>query len=154
VSRVVPIAFVLLLAPAPTTAGGDAALRGEAKVNAERLRVDHEHRRAEFEGNVHALYSGIALRCDRMVVTYGEGGELRTLAATGKVVVTRDDVRAEAETATLRARGGVLVLEGDPVLIKGAYRLSGSRIRVSLKSGELEVEEARGVFHFNEEPPR
>jgi lipopolysaccharide transport protein LptA len=153
VSRFILIALFLVAAPA-ATAAGDASLKGEAQVNADRLRVDHEHRRAEFEGNVRALYGGVALTCDRMVVTYGDGGEVKTLTATGKVVVTRGDIRATAKTATLRARGGVLVLEGAPVLVKGTYRLSGSRIRVSLESGELEVEEARGVFHFDEEPPR
>jgi lipopolysaccharide transport protein LptA len=136
------------------TPAKESPFRGEAEVNAKRLTVDHENQRAEFKGNVRAVYGGLILKCDRMVITYGKNGHVKTLTAAGRVVVTREDARATAETAVLRAKEGVLVLEGDPVLVKGAHRLEGTRIRVFLKSGQLEVEEAKGTFRFDGENAR
>ncbi len=130
------------------------SLQGEAEVRADRLSVDHENRRAEFTGHVHAVYGGLTLRCDRMTISYSEGCGVKALFAVGGVAVKRGDARATADTASLRAAAGVLVLEGNPVLIKGTHRLEGKRIKVFLKSGKLEVEEARGTFRFSEEISR
>ena len=142
---------IVLIACLALTASAESRLNGEAEVSARRLKVDHKNRRAEFKGEVRAVYGGLTLRCDRLTILYGEGGGIEALSAAGNVVVKRGDARATARAATLRAKAGVLVLEGDPVLVKGSHRLEGKRIRVFLESGELEVEEARGAFRFGEE---
>jgi lipopolysaccharide export system protein LptA len=139
-----------LLTSFAVMAGEKGAARDEAEVTASRLKVDHEKRRAEFEGNVKAVYGALTLRCDKMSLTYDEEGGVASLTASGKVVVTRGDTRATAKTATLETGTGLLILEGDPVLVRGDNRLEGKRIRVYLKSGQLDIEEARGTFHLNQ----
>lgn len=123
-----------------------SAPRDRVEVEADRLRIDHRARAASFEGSVSASYRDLTLTCELMRVTYDEAGDVSSLKASGDVNVTRGDARATAATARLDVRLGILVLEGKPVLVRQGSRLEGARITVSLATGEVEVERARGVF--------
>ncbi|MCP4196640.1 MAG: hypothetical protein GY762_05760 [Proteobacteria bacterium] len=120
--------------------------KGIAEVRSQRLEVDHNRRRARFEGNVRAAYGDLSVRCDQMELTYNGKGEVVTLKAEGKVTVARGGAKATAKLATLDAKLGVLVLSGDPVLVQGENRLEGMRITIHLKGNRIDVSEARGTF--------
>jgi lipopolysaccharide transport protein LptA len=134
-----------IAAPAPHAEGLD---RGEAKVRADRLEVDHEARRALFTGHVHATYLGLTMECERLEVRYTESGEVLALNAAGRVVVSREGARATAKAARLDAPRGELVLTGAPTLAQGANRLEGARIVIHLSSERLEVQQAQGTFRL------
>ncbi len=141
-------AALILLAALPVFAQSHGLVQGMAKVQSDRLEVDHNLKKARFEGNVKAEWSNLKLSCDKMEISYNDRGEVISLRAAGNVAVAREDSRATAGSARLDARQNMLVLEGSPVLVQGPHRLKGSRIVVHLSSGRLEVTEATGTFHL------
>ncbi len=134
--------------------GIDAWAEDSVEIESDRLEIDHKARSARFEGNVLAKYGDITLRCDRMTVTYSDGGAVTSLLASGHVSVSRGDTSATAGKARLDARLGLLVLEGKPVVIRGSNRLEGKRISIHIQSGRLEVTRAKGVFKLGVGNPR
>jgi lipopolysaccharide export system protein LptA len=117
-----------------------------AEIKADTLSVDHEKRTAHFEGNVRGTIGVLSVRCARLDITYNDVGEVVSLVAVGGVAVSHRTSTAVCRTARLDAEKGVLVLEGSPVLTRGPHRLEGRRITLHLKSGRLQVDDARGKF--------
>ena len=92
---------------------------------------------------------GRASRGPRLV-TYEDGRPTATLSADviefsasgqevrafGEVVIERDDISARSRTAAL-SEDGIIVLTGDPVVERGEDRLSGDRVIVSVRDGEV-----------------
>ena len=152
--RIFEVSALVLFFVLPVVAQNQGLGKGAAKVQSDRLEVEHEKRRARFQGNVRAAFGKLKLKCEKMNIAYSENGEVVSLHATGKVEVIRGDARATANQARLDARQGLLVLEGRPVLIQGLHRLEGSRIAVHLKSGRLEVVDASGTFVLGNEDGR
>ena len=144
---IIVLVFCLLAAGLAEGKGLD---QGTAEVQSDRLEVDHEKRHARFEGNVRATHGDLRVRCDRMELTYSIKGEVVTLTADGNVVVTSYRTRAEAHRATLAAKQGVLVLEGNPILVQGENRLAGQRITVYLKDNRIDITQARGTFKLGD----
>lgn len=134
--------------------GLDAWADNSVEVESDRLEIDHKARSARFEGNVLARYGDITLRCDRMTATYSDTNAVTSLLASGHVSVLQGDTSATSGSARLDARLGLLVLEGKPVVIRGANRLEGKRISIHLQSGRLEVTRAKGVFTLGVGNPR
>ncbi|MCP4674453.1 MAG: hypothetical protein GY854_02835 [Deltaproteobacteria bacterium] len=141
-------AALVLLTALPALAQNPGLVQGTAEVQSDRLEVDHNLKKAHFEGNVKAAWGNLKLRCDKMEISYNDRGEVVSLRAVGSVAVARDDSRATAGSARLDARQNILILEGNPVLVQGPHRLKGSRVVVHLSSGRLEVTEATGTFHL------
>jgi len=139
------LAACLLHPPAAASGSG----RPTVEVESHSLRIDHDHGRALFEGDVRARYGDISLACSRLEVNYDRGGAVVSLLASGGVRVQRGAARASAATARLEARTGILVLEGGPLLRQGAHQLEGQRITVDLASGRIEVTSARGRFEVD-----
>jgi lipopolysaccharide export system protein LptA len=119
-------------------------------VTADKLNVDHRKKEARFEGNVHAVVGVLTVECRRLHLTYNETGEIETLRASGGVTVVHQATVATASTAVLDAKAGILVLTGNPSLARGPHRLSGSRIEVHLKTGQLDIDQAKGTFRLKE----
>lgn len=136
-----------------TFAGAAAAAPAEktevsAVVSADRLVVSHEKRTARFEGNVEATYRGARILCERLEVRYGDDGSASSFAAEGRVRISRGDIDARAQRVRLDARRFRLVLEGEPHVRKGPQTLRGRRVEIDLRSGEIDVLEAKGVFEL------
>ncbi len=121
---------------------------GTASVQSDRLEVEHQQKRARFEGNVRVVFLGLTLFSDKMEVMYDDNGEIVSLLAQGNVTVVRDNARATSNSARLDAVRNLLILDGNPVLVQGAHRLEGKRITVNLSSGRLDVTQAKGTFKF------
>jgi lipopolysaccharide export system protein LptA len=116
------------------------------EIKADLLEVNHEAKTARFEGHVRGTIGAIAVRCELLALTYDEVGEINTLRASGGVTVVHESNSATASVARLDAKRAVLILEGRPVLTRGPHRLEGSRIEIHLKTGRLDVLEAKGKF--------
>ncbi|MCP4600832.1 MAG: hypothetical protein GY847_09925 [Proteobacteria bacterium] len=138
----------------PVLAESGGLGQGTAEVQSDKLKVEHNLRRARFEGNVQAVWGGLNLKCDRMEISYDDKGEVISLKAEGRVTVTRDKATATASSARLDTRQSLLILEGKPVLVQGAHRLEGARIAIHLKSGQLDVIEAKGRFKLGKDGNR
>ncbi len=150
--RALPL--LLLSISLPAAAQKPGPVQGTAEIQSDKLKIDHALKRALFEGNVTAHWRELVLECDEMNVSYDEQGNITSLRAAGNVVVRRGEARATAKTARLDARQGLLVLNGNPVLVQGPHRLEGSRILVHLKSGRIEAIDAKGTFSLGNEAPR
>lgn len=148
------LATALALSVCAIARASEPADGASVEVRSEELRVDHRAGRAEFSGAVEASYGQLRLECERMVVTYGEGGEVRSLVAEGGVVVRRAGARATAARARLDAIKGLLVLEGDPHVVQGPHAVRGERVEVVLATGEMRVTRARGRFQLDLGRPR
>jgi len=148
------ILFALILLFAPSVAvsqtGNAVPLANTAEISADKLEVDHDKRSAVFEGNVRASFSAFHISCTRMSLKYTDSGKVDKLKAEGSVRVTADDATAESKTAELDSARGVLILTGSPIITKGPHRLEGSRIEVELKTGRVDVLEARGTFRLSD----
>ncbi len=123
--------------------------QARASVRADRLKVSHEKRTASFEGNVEAVYGTLRIRCDRLEVRYGDDEGVESLEAQGHVRITREELEAHAQRARLDAQRFRLVLEGEPSVRRGAQTLEGRRVEIDLRTQEIEVLEARGVFELH-----
>lgn len=145
--------LALLLRAIPSAAEDDGRGLEEAAVNADRLEIDHKLMRARFSGNVRATYGELKISCDEMSVSYDEDGRIAALNAKGKVMVTRGDASARASSARLDAGQDLLILEGNPVLTKGPNQIQGERIEIHLKTGKLEVANAKGKFKIGRQGP-
>lgn len=146
-------AIAMWCACLPATGDDKPPRQGEAEVTADRLQVDHNKRTATFEGHVNAKLDRLSLRCHAMTLTYNDQGEIESLNARGGVTLVREDMKAGAESATLEAKSGRLVLRGNPKVTKGPHQLTGEIIEVDLSSGKLVVKEARGTFHLKKGNP-
>ncbi len=145
--------FALLIA-LPSFAMSEGLGQGTAEVKSDRLKVEYNLRRARFEGNVRAAWGSLVLKCDEMEVSYDDQGEVTSLKAVGRVTVTRDKAKAAANSARLDARQNLLILEGNPSLIRGPHRLEGTRITIHLTSGRLDIIKAKGTFKLGKEGSR
>jgi len=72
------------------------------------------------------------------IVTIGEDD----LTATGQVVITRGDIRASGNEATLASDGEVLDLRRNAVIRNDEYKLAGEAIHAILVEGALEYVQA------------
>ena len=148
IERITTLVFIVIAAHS-ALAEERRIEQGEAEVTADKLRVDHKRRTAQFEGNVRATFKKLTLTCRKMSLHYDDAGEVKSLVASGSVTVIQADVRATASAVKLDSKSGRLVLTGDPVLTKGTHRLTGKRIEVDLASGRAEVQAARGRFRLS-----
>lgn len=144
----VVLGTILVLLPAVVFGKHNGANRAE--IQSDRLVVDHDKKSAEFSGHVRVVYQNLRITCDKLDVGYTEQGGVKSLRAAGRVTVQKDGARAEAKTAHLDTGENLLILEGDPLLIRGKNRLTGSRIVVHLGLLRIDVEEARGTFLLGE----
>jgi lipopolysaccharide export system protein LptA len=132
--------------------------KGRLEVSSGALVIDDQRREAVFEGQVIARWGEWALRCDALTITYAEGEQVMAISARGApLTLTWSGGVIEAARARLEPgphppaddpegalQGGVLWLEGAPVLRRGRSALRGERVRVDLRSRQVKVEGVSG----------
>ena len=123
-------------------------VRGQetARIDADRLHVDHAEKKARFEGNVHAALKGVKVTCHTLELTYDDAGNIRQLVAKGGVTVLHKGTHAVASHAELDAKTESLVLTGRVVITREGHRLSGRRVEIRLRTGSVDITEAQGTF--------
>lgn len=85
-----------------------------------------------FRDDVKVTRGPVTLTADALEVKYKDKDHIDVLTARGHVVVTRGPRVARAETATMTAGNGRVVLTGSPTLAEGVNALAGERIEVYL----------------------
>lgn len=110
---------------------------GNVSVEADRLDIDENIRRAVFSGAVHVVQDDFDLRSDKMVVEYGPGGpqDLTTMTATIGVVINMDEAIATGNQAIYDARSDILVVSGNATYKNGANTLTGSTLTINFDTG-------------------
>jgi lipopolysaccharide export system protein LptA len=127
-----------------------AAGKSEVEIKADKLQIDAENRQAVFTGHVRFSYEEVQFRCERLLIRYDEQGAPLFLTATGKVTIRQQGTLAEAARAEMTVKTGVVVLSGNPRVVRDRNTLSGKTVRLNVRTGEVEVAEAVGTFVFPE----
>jgi lipopolysaccharide export system protein LptA len=138
-------------APAAGTDGGtrppmlgSVPLRDPVEISSNLITGDRNS--ATFTGNVQVKHRTLDLRCDKMVAFYTETREVKRVECTGGVQAQDGDRYARGEKAEYDVPSGVLVVTGSPEARQGSTYLKGTKVRLTLGSERVEVENARIVI--------
>jgi len=102
---------------------------------------DVSARQASFSGDVAASRGPLEVRCDTLEARYDAEGQLISALATGHVVVTRHEWRAQAERAELAVAEGAVTLTGSPTVTNGAHALRGEQIRLYVEREAVDCDQ-------------
>ncbi|WP_163990509.1 LptA/OstA family protein [Pyxidicoccus caerfyrddinensis] len=112
-------------------------------------RIEGERTQATLTGNVKATHRTMNLRCDRMIAYYTQPRVVTRVVCTGGVQAEDGDRMARGERAEYDVASGALVVTGSPEARQGTTYMRGTKVRLTLGSERLEVENAVIIF----EPP-
>ena len=142
------IIFLLLTGVSSIWAASLAAQETAAKVEikADRLRVESDRKVAFFEGNVRFSIDAAMFRCARLIVRYSDNGGIESATVEGGIAITISGASAEADRAELNMNKGMVTLLGNPRFSRDHNTLSGKRIQINIRTGEVDVTEATGAF--------
>ncbi|MCB1507651.1 MAG: lipopolysaccharide transport periplasmic protein LptA [Hyphomicrobiaceae bacterium] len=122
------------------------------EIESDELEVRDTEGVAVFRGSVVVRQGAAVMRTARLVVEYEGGGgtpgataagaeqRIRSLEASGGVVITSDDQTATGETASFDMAREVIVMSGDVVLTQGGNVVRGDRLTVNLATRESRIE--------------
>lgn len=136
-------------APAATDGGtrppmlGNVALNNPVEISAKL--ITGERSSATFTGDVQVKHRTLDLKCDKMVAYYTGAREVTRVECTGGVQAQDGDRFARGERAEYDVPSGVLVVTGSPEARQGTTYVTGTKVRLTLGSERLEVENARIV---------
>ncbi|MEI2685310.1 MAG: lipopolysaccharide transport periplasmic protein LptA [Cypionkella sp.] len=106
------------------------------EVTADSLSVNQADGQAVFSGNVLVTQGEMRMTAAEITVQYEEGGKgIKTLHATGKVLLISAADAVEADTALYTIATGQVALTGSVLLTQGQATISGQQMLVDLKSG-------------------
>jgi lipopolysaccharide export system protein LptA len=128
----------------------------EVNIEADRMEVLDEQRRAIFIGNVDAVRGGVKLTSDRLVADYaetaaGDGSkdtEVIHIEATGKVTIVTSRQRITGQWAKMDVKANKVTIGGDVVVTQGQTVLRGRELLVDLErnTSQLTGGRVRGSF--------
>lgn len=136
-------------APAATDGGtrppmlGNVPLNNPVEISAKL--ITGERSSATFTGDVQVKHRTLDLKCDKMVAYYTGAREVTRVECTGGVQAQDGDRFARGERAEYDVPSGVLVVTGSPEARQGTTYVTGTKVRLTLGSERLEVENARIV---------
>ena len=107
--------------------------------------ITGERSSATFTGDVEVKHRTLDLHCDKMVAYYTPSREVTRVECTGGVQAQDGDRIAKGERADYDVPSGVLVVTGSPEARQGTTYVTGTKVRLTLGSERLEVENARIV---------
>ena len=156
-------AITLLSGPVPAQTTVDtseiaqsARQPGEVNIEADRMEVLDQERRALFIGHVDAPRGDIVFRTDRLVADYeentGDSGESGTnvtfLEATGAVVIETAEQRITGAWAKMDVAANQVTVGGGVVVTQGSTELRGDQLFVDLDedTSEMTGGRVRGRF--------
>ena len=123
-----------------------ARLRSPVEITARKVEFSSRSNQAEFIDEVLVKHRTLELRCDRMVAWYTSPREVKRVECTGGVQAQDQDRYARGERAEYDVSTGVLVVTGSPEARQGTTYLKGTKVRLTLGSERVEVENARIVI--------
>lgn len=111
------------------------------EVTADSLSVNQANGQAVFSGNVLVKQGQMRMTAGEITVEYEEGGKgIKTLNATGKVVLVNATDAAQADSATYTIGSGEVLMKGNVLLTQGQATIAGEEMLVDLKSGTGKIQ--------------
>ncbi len=120
-------------------------------IEADQMEIKDKEKQAIFTGNVDAKRSDVTLRCDRLVVDYGEAKqadgtnktEVSKLDATGNVVIITAKEKITGDWAKMNVKTNDLVVGGNVTLVQGNTVLRGQKLNANLDTNKVEMSGGR-----------
>ena len=121
------------------------------QIEADRLEVRDEEKRAVYRGNVTVRQGETLLKAAELEVFYsgggdmpgGSGGSLERVVANGRVIVQSRNRTASGDEAVFEMAEETIVLTGNVVLTEDENILRGDRLVVDLRTGEAQMQGGR-----------
>lgn len=102
-------------------------------VSAEQLSVDNIKRVFEYSGDVEVIQADMLLTSRRLVGTYGEDNQIKTMTAYDDVMITKGEkIRASGNRADYDGISRTFVLTESPELQQEGSILTADRVKVLL----------------------
>lgn len=127
-------------------------------VDADRFELYQDKQRAEFYGHVVVHRQDMVLKADKVLIWYQEIAgkqELKSLHATGHVVIHTKAKQASADKATFEAGSDMLILTGDAQVKDENSVLEGEIIEYNTTTENMKVLKGKSgkqvTFTFSEE---
>jgi lipopolysaccharide export system protein LptA len=124
-----------------------ARLPGEVNIEADRMEVLDQQKRAIFTGNVDAQRGDILFKTDQLIADYvetardggGTGTEVTYLEATGAVVIETAQQRITGGWARMDVKSNKVTVGGNVVVTQGSTVLRGEQLLVDLNANTSEM---------------
>jgi lipopolysaccharide export system protein LptA len=133
---VVGLGWAVSAAPAQDA---PAATNGTV-ITARTMTFDYPARKATFEGDVVVSDPQVRMQADQMVVILSERSEIETVTATGAVRIDQAERTAFCRQAVYTVPSGVMVLTGEPRVVRGQDVLRGKRIVFNRNDNKVTVD--------------
>ena len=142
----------LFLAAAPLSWADDAKKPAKpVDIESDQMEIKDKEKQAIFTGNVDAKRSDVTLKCDRLVVDYGETKqddgttktEVSKLDATGHVVIVTTKEKITGDWAKMNVKTNDLVVGGNVTLVQGDTVLKGQKLMANLDTNKVEMSGGR-----------
>ncbi|NVJ23045.1 hypothetical protein HUW62_17635 [Myxococcus sp. AM011] len=127
---------------------GPVDLKEPVQINADL--IEGGKSQATLTGNVKVKHRTLDLKCDRMIAYFAASRVVTRVVCTGGVHAVDGDRMARGERAEYDVASGVLIVTGTPEARQGTTYMRGTKVRLTLGSERLDVENAVIIF---ESPP-
>ncbi len=125
--------------PAPVI--DTAAATAGTQVTSDNFRLNLGQREGIFSGNVRVADAVFELESEEMTVYFAEDNSVQRLVARGNVRIKQGETRSttsrEAEYLIAEKK---LILKGEPVVLEGETRVTGTVINIFPEADRMEVE--------------
>lgn len=134
------IIFSILIPSIAWAQGASFSLGGSAhdnslpvEVTADNLSVDQASSSAKFSGNARVGQGDLRLGADEITVNYNQDtSEIASVTAQGSVVFTNGVDSAESANAKFDVEAGVLVMNGNVLLLQGKNAFTGDSLSLDI----------------------
>ncbi len=106
----------------------DLADEGNLEITSKSLNYDHVNRVAIFTGDVKVINGNITMTSDKMTCYFNDTNDIYLVIAEGKVVITRDKVKATSEKAVYKIPEKMIILSKNPQLNDGVNNVKARLI--------------------------
>ena len=142
----------------------------QIQIVADKLITNNAEKFAEFVGDVRASQGNLVITSERLRIYYKDNADrneeqtgsqelIKRIVASGNVVVSSEKYKAETDRVEYDLDTRVLVLIGEnSTVTSGKNILTGSKITVNRKNGQIKVESSpqkrvKAVFYPKEKAP-
>lgn len=137
--RLIPFALALLLA-------AHALAAEPVKITADNFTIDQTNKLGTFTGSVVITRTNLTIWANKVVVTYGKGGEndIDNITATGAVRIKTPAQEATGGRATFDPLTQILKLTDNVTVLNAQGKVSGPELTINLASQTSTFEGGKG----------
>lgn len=118
------------------------------RINAQKVEVDHEAKRAQLSGNVSVGWGEFTLRAKQVDIQYTDSGTPKSWRAAGEVQVSWRTRVIESNTLFIEQHSDRLIFNGPLVLVEGTQRLRAMKAIFFNQTKRFVIENVSGQMNL------